>query len=830
MNVKCWSVLLVSFFFSFIVVQASPYYAQTIYAVQLNDGAFQQSLADLKTYLQKATDKNFSIQPYDNKIGKGIYIVLNKRGVLPSALFAKLEKGSVEDFVLTGNKEKLVLVANHPKGLSRAIYTYLDRLGIKWYFPGEEWTHVPALSQITFSKTQYVSPSFSIRDFFGTGGIVPVKAVDSNASLSRKWEEWKRRNRLGGQLVLAGHYGEAFNLKHRKELEAHPEYLALVNGKRQWSTTAKWNISNKDLRDLFINDRVEELKRRMQQIKYSNEIITLSVEPADGYGHCECDDCKKIGTVSDRVFFLANEVAKAFAKVSPYAYVNLYAYSGHAAPPNFKLEPNVIVQIIPYAFQKVGTPEQMITAWREKCKNLYLYDYYGIPDWHYDTPLSGGWSPAGLVNKLNDWKKFAIKGFMLESSYSIGSAGLGLYFMSRLGWNINEQVKTIQSSFYKNMFGTAAPKVKAFYEKINGNFQGAADLPYLLNLLQQASTASKSDKVKSRIQLLQAYLHYLVVYYQWQAAPAASKGQAWEDVVSYAWRIYPTAMVHTTRLAQLLNTKAPGVSLVSEWKLQGEPGNKLKSVKVLSENEMKEVFSNDLQQYPLLEDFVYTNKEKNKNILLKPSIASDTKSATDIKNSPEMMLLDIPETYIKASKDGFFTFSLKVNEGSQNNQQQSVVVQCMDTAGYKKVYEQRISIDRNWKQLQIKLPPQKMFRLIVKNTNWIRMQVPVDQWVAFKNIPANAVMGRLWFHVPPDVKYVYFSNGHDKQPVFLNVAGKPLKIETVNNQRLYRINVDTPATDRWFSINESQYKRLQFYAIPGLFFLHPGFIVQQDSK
>jgi hypothetical protein len=80
------------------------------------------------------------------------------------------------------------------------------------------------------------------------------------------------------------------------------------------------------------------------------------------------------------------------------------------------------------------------------------------------------------------------------------------------------------------------------------------------------------------------------------------------------------------------------------------------------------------------------------------------------------------------------------------------------------------------------------------------------------------------------VKYVYFSNSHGQQPVFLDAAGKPLKVETVNNQRLYRVNVGTSTADRWFSINESQYKSLQFYSIPGLFFSHLGFIVQQDSK
>ncbi|ANE52464.1 DUF4838 domain-containing protein [Flavisolibacter tropicus] len=821
MRIRYWFILLVALFFNSKAANTSPFYSQSIYADQLDDGLFQQSLADLKFYLQKATNKDFTTQLFDKQINKGIYILLNQPGIISTTLFERLKKGSVEDFVLMGDKEKLVVVANHPKGLSRAIYTYLDWLGVKWYFPGDEWTSVPSLSQITFSKTQYISPSFLIRDFFGTGGIVPIKAVDPNGSLSGKWEEWKRRNRLGGQLVLAGHYGEAFNLKYRKELEAHPEYLALVSGKRQWSTTAKWNISNKAFRDLFIADRIEELKKKLQQVKYSNEITTISVEPADGYGDCECEDCKRLGSVSDRYFFLANEAAKAVAKISPFAYVNLYGYNTHAAPPAFTLEPNVIVQIIPYAFQKISTPEQLITDWRKKCQNLFLYDYYGIPDWHYDTPLTAGWSPAGLVNKIKDWKRFAIKGFMLESSYSIGSTGLGLYFMSRLGWNMNEQVNPIQNGFYKNMFGQAASQVRAFYEKINGSFQGAADLPYLLNQLEQASIISKNDKVNERIQLLQAYLHYLIVYYQWQAATPESRDKTWEELVSYTWQIYPTAIVHTTRLAQLFNTKAPNNTIRNEWQLQGAATNKLKDIRSITSNDMSETFIKDRQSYPLLEDFVYESKGRTENFIVKPGAAG---------NSQEMMLLDIPETYVRASKDGYFTFSIKVNDGSQNNQQQTATIQCLDTPSNKKVFEQSVSIDRNWKQLQIKLPASKSFRLVVKNSNWIRMQFQLDQWVSFKNIPVHAVMGRLWFYVPSDVSYIYFSNNNNQQPSFQDAAGKPLKIDAVNKQHLYRIKVGASTGDRWFSINESQYKFLQFYAIPGLFFLHPGFIVRQGSK
>ena len=352
---------------------------------------------------------------------------------------------------MSGNKKRLLLVASHPQGLALAIYSYLDQLGFKWYFPGDEWTYIPSLSGINLVTEKVVSPSFHLRNFFGTGGIVPQKAIDPNLSLQQDWDIWKRRNRMGGEVALGGHYGETFNLAHRAQLEQHPEYMALVKGKRgPWSAGVKWCISNKDLRALFIKDRVDFLKKALTAQQFPNKKITIPVDPADGYGDCECDECKKLGSNSDRVFLLANEVAKAVATISPLAYPNLLAYNTHAAPPPFQLEPNLIVQIIPYAFQNVGTPQQMIALWQKKGNSLYMYDYYGLPDWHFDTPLSGGWSPDGLMEKLRTWEKIKIQGFMLESSFSIGSAGMGLYLMSRLGWNIKEEPTCYPGSFLQN--------------------------------------------------------------------------------------------------------------------------------------------------------------------------------------------------------------------------------------------------------------------------------------------------------------------------------------------------------------------------------------------
>src|SRR5262249_23252822 len=155
---------------------------------------------------------------------------------------------------------------------------------------------------------------------------------------------WKARNSLGGDISIGGHSFELFNFTHKPELTAHPEYLAEVGGKRQpFANGTKPCISNPGFRALYIADRVGTMKGMLDRDPNSPQAFGVSVEPSDGGGYCECAECKKLGSASDQVFFLANEVAKVVAAKLPGRHVSLYAYGEHAGVPNIPLEPNVFV-------------------------------------------------------------------------------------------------------------------------------------------------------------------------------------------------------------------------------------------------------------------------------------------------------------------------------------------------------------------------------------------------------------------------------------------------------------------------------------------------------
>src|SRR5690606_19970697 len=131
------------------------------------------------------------------------------------------------------------------------------------------------------------------------------------------------------------------NIINRNKLAfiEHPEYLALVNGVRGGGKGDKFCIANNNLRQLVVEDA-------RRQIEANPDKSSVSMDPSDGSGWCECKACTEMGSVSDRVVILANEVAEAI-NLMGYGekYVGIYAYNDHSPPPNIDVHPKVVVNV-----------------------------------------------------------------------------------------------------------------------------------------------------------------------------------------------------------------------------------------------------------------------------------------------------------------------------------------------------------------------------------------------------------------------------------------------------------------------------------------------------
>jgi hypothetical protein len=562
--------------------RARSAYADAIFGPTNPSPMLATAQGDTARYLEQLTGKRVASQ--SGTSDRGIVLVRTD-GLVEPGEAEKLAGKGPEAFLLRSKDDQLLrVVANGDAGLAYGLYFYLRELGFRWFLPGEAWTIVPTVPSIAVHIDRVVVPAFRQRTFFGTGGFGPPSPVDGSGEAQKRSAIWSLRNGFGGEFVLGGHVGEAFSLAHRGELEQHPEYLALVAGKRvPWSTGARYCVSSPGLQRLFVADRLAALERILQKDPASPSAFAISVEPADRSGGCECDRCRAIGqgTESDQVFFLANVVARALRARHPHRYVSLLAYSQHAAPPAISLEPNVFVIVVPEAFQTTGLdPDALVNTWRSKASRLSVYTYWSIPDWAFDQPtMNFRQTPEA---RLRDWHRAGVEGIALESTYGAGASGIALYLAGQLMWNPEQDAAPLLDEFYRLAFREAAAPMRRMIERWGAKYMPIAhEIGASYHDLAEARRKARGDaEATARVRAYEEYLHYLRLWMEYRdASHEVSRARA---LVTWLYRVHDTDMIGSHRMRSLiLNrfTKDPGLAAdfllgnpsAPGWKLAREP-------------------------------------------------------------------------------------------------------------------------------------------------------------------------------------------------------------------------------------------------------------------
>jgi hypothetical protein len=561
-------------------------YGAVIHSVDAASPALRAAVSDAADVLGRVTGVPFAVT--EETASKGIILMRSTSSEAAESDVSRLKGRGPEAFVIrSAETTRLTITANADAGLVNGLYSYLQRIGCRWFFPNDAWTVLPKRRDVTLQVDALVAPAFRMRLFSGTGGFGGATPVDPERRMSVRWDTWKRRNGFGGEFMLGGHSYEAFNVAQRAVLEAHPEYLALVAGKRRpWAPTTKLCVSNPNLAALYTESRLALLRQQVKAAPDGPRAFAVSVDPSDGGGFCECEKCRGIGSgsASDQAFHLANQVAKAVAKEMPGRRVNLYAYMDHAAVPTISLEPNVYVSVVPEAFQRTGlSPEELIAAWRQKVGPLSLYTYWSIPDWTGDLPnFDFTVTPR---EKIRYWHEHGIEGVAFETTYSAGAMGIGLYLASRLLWNPATDDAALLREFYELAFGPSQASMQRMLERWAKDFT-LSDYEIGLSArdLAEARKAAAGDAaVLRRIADYDAYLEFIAQWLAYQDAPKKTPERIEQAraVMATAYRQYDSAMIHAHRIQQLIADRyEKGSSLRAEFdpKVADAPGWKMLSL------------------------------------------------------------------------------------------------------------------------------------------------------------------------------------------------------------------------------------------------------------
>ena len=353
----------------------------------------------------------------------------------------------------------IVLVGRNDAATGHAVYTLLQKTGVRWLQPSLLWEIVPQKKTLALPiRTATVSPFFDRR-----GGLhYSAKAMDD--TWSNSLAAFGRRNRTGGWDHIGS--GHSYNyIVPRDLLKKHPEYFALWQGSRQ---TRQLCTTNPQVIKRAIAIATDWCK------KSTNRLLCIS--PNDGnYGFCECKNCSKLrfakGNHSDLILELANEVARAIRKKHPERYVTFYAdYHCVGTPIKVRPEKNVLFWIPQWnvdRFQPITHPRQKrfrtaIQQWSKYGNPIHIYLYTGSYNHWMHYPLAHCFKV--------DFPYFArngVRGVYSQTSQHWGTQGLNFYLYSRLAWNPLLDVDELIDEFCELAFGPAAKTMGQYYRLLD---------------------------------------------------------------------------------------------------------------------------------------------------------------------------------------------------------------------------------------------------------------------------------------------------------------------------------------------------------------------------
>lgn len=768
--------------------EKKEYYSSNIIIPQNASQPIQDLAKDLANQLEKATGNNFRIT---NKKGSGIILTSSTDKTFDKRKINRLNKNTNQSFYLKNTEKALFIYGKTNEAISHGVYYYLEQLGFRWYMPGDNWTITPKLKDIRLNINETVIPDFSIRTLFGSGGFNYPKVLDPNKNIQKQWEQWRDRNRFGSEVILGGHSWEAFNKKKKDILLRHPEYLAEIDGKRiDWYTSAKFCISNPNLVQLFTKDRIERYEQIKKRTNNDPKYFCISVDPADGGKHCTCKKCLAMGTISDRVFYLVNHVAKEIRKKHPEAHVNTSAYHKHAPIPNTKIESNVWIRVIPYAFQSVASPEVFLEDWVSKQKKLVVYDYFSIPPWEFDLPTFD--FKEALPQKMKYWKSLGAKGVGVETTYSKGAMGLGLYLYGRLSWDTNTNIERELEAFYSNCFGKAKAPMKRMLERWSAGFMGQEDLAFSYSDLEEAERLAKNKKVKKRINEFKAYVNYLNLFLDYKETKKGdkSKSKKAEKLLKYTWEIYPTMMVHSSYINHVIvhQLEKGNKGVKKRWTSRGKEISTAtwNSIKTKSEKDIADEFKKGKKANPKLFDSTPVNKNQ-KQVKKIPTTTKAFKSAP--KSDYSFKLNDNTEMSLHSETKKTVTFKFKSKDTGNPYGVTPISYLSVFDERNKMIFKKNISVINRIENVKVNLPSEGNYR-VAFSIRFCELEITAPANVSFgfeEKIICKNCPNKLFFTLPEHINELIFKSKTGRTKIY-DGNGKALKLQKLKDQ-LYKVDV-----------------------------------------
>ena len=429
-----------------------------------------------------------------------------------------------EDIQITVESGRVQIRGGVPRGVLYAVYQFLEELvGIR--FLTAEHTHIPDASALQIPCGSYTySPPFSFRwSYYRENSDNPAFAA------KRKVNTVTDAENLGGktQQQLINHSFHAL-VPYGTYGENHPEYYALVEGKRDTNTHGggpQLCVTNPEVIEVASASAIQQLTERP-------EATNISVSQADTAAYCRCETCETLneaeGTPMGSQLTFVNAVAERIEKAHPHVKVGTLAYWYTRKPPEtVKPRHNVQIQLCSIeccTLHAIDNPDceqnqafcQDTNEWGKICDDIWIWNY-NTNFRSYDLPFP---NLRSVEPNVRYFLRNNAKGVFMQANGN-GLTGefsdLRNYLISHLIWNPHLDAETLLNEFVNRHYETAAPPILEYITFLHDNVEArglhprcfptpedvgldAESSQAIFDYFQQALALAEKPEIRARVE------------------------------------------------------------------------------------------------------------------------------------------------------------------------------------------------------------------------------------------------------------------------------------------------------------------------------------------
>ena len=407
----------------------------------------------LRTSILKMSGADLPVRTAPEPGKPGVAAIGFPQNGLPPVLSSSVPSLRHDGFAVATSTGNLYIASGGGKGLIYGVVHVLEKyFGCRRYSPSAEV--FPRQNDLALGCVFEVD-----------NPVNEVRIVYGEFTLDPDYRDWMRLHVLD-DLYGAGYYVHTFQklVPWQTYFASHPEYFALMNGKRIIDQPC---LSRPEVFDIVVARLREEMAAQPDKGIWS-------VSQNDNSSYCRCPECLKAieeeGSPAGPIIRFVNRVAA----LSPDKTISTLAYQySRPAPRRTRPAPNVEVMLCTIELDRsrpiAGDPAgasfvRDLEDWSRICGSLYLWDYT-VNFSHHVSPFP---NLHVLQPNIRLFVGRGVRKHFQQTNTGPGheSSELKSYLLARLLWDPDADADAVTQDFLAGYYGPAAPMIREYAEAL----------------------------------------------------------------------------------------------------------------------------------------------------------------------------------------------------------------------------------------------------------------------------------------------------------------------------------------------------------------------------